>query len=377
MILRTLTAVLKERIYQGKALILLGARQIGKTTLVRDLIAQTPDEKALYINCDEQNSRVSLTEPSLANLRRIIGDAMLVVIDEAQRVPNAGLTLKLITDNFPHVQLIVTGSSSLDLASRVNEPLTGRKFEYQMFPVSFPELVKHAGYIEAAGQLEQRMLFGMYPEIITKPQQAELLLRNLANSYLYKDLFNLQGVRKPDLLEKLVLALAFQIGSEVSYSELANKLQVSKDTVVNYIDLLEKAFVVFRLAPFSRNLRNEITTSRKLYFFDTGIRNAVIDNFQPLSLRQDVGPLWENFAIVERLKVNSYAERFRRHYFWRTHAQQEVDYLEETGGKLFAYEFKWNAKSKGKIPKTFKDAYPDTESLLVTPANFMDFLEMP
>ncbi len=362
---------------QGKALVLLGARQIGKTTLVKILAEQFTEGEKTYLNCDEQSVRLLLTNASLDGLRRLAGNARLVVIDEAQRVPNIGLTLKLITDNFPEVQLVVTGSSALDISSEVNEPLTGRKFEYKMFPVSYPELVEYQGFAKAFGQLEERMLFGMYPDVVMHPAQAQLQLRNLASSYLYKDLYNLEGIRKPQLLEKLVLALAWQIGHEVSLNELANSLQVSKETVNNYIDLLEKAFVVFRLGPFSRNLRNEITTSRKIYFYDTGIRNAVIDNFEPLAKRNDVGQLWENFILAERLKVNNYAERFRRGYFWRTHAQQEIDYVEETGGKLFAYEFKWNPNKKVKFPTTFTSNYEVGDTMIVTPANFMDFLEKP
>ncbi|MBI5916879.1 MAG: ATP-binding protein [Bacteroidetes bacterium] len=377
MIPRILTDLLLSRTNQGKALILLGARQIGKTTLVKNLAERFPEHESTYLNCDEQSTRMLLEDTSIATLSRIVGESKLVVIDEAQRVKNIGLTLKLITDNMPFVQLIVTGSSALDISSEINEPLTGRKFEYQMFPVSYPELIRHEGFVKAVGQLEERMVFGMYPEIVMRPAQAQLLLQNLAGSYLYKDLYNLDGIRKPQLLEKLVLALAWQIGHEVSYSELANTLQISKETVSNYIDLLEKAFVVFRLGPFSRNLRNEITTSRKIYFYDTGIRNAVIDNFEPLSKRADVGQLWENFAIAERLKANSYAERFRRNYFWRTHAQQEIDYVEETAGKLFAYEFKWNPAKKGRFSTAFTSSYEVAETMTVTPANFIDFLEKP
>jgi predicted AAA+ superfamily ATPase len=363
--------------FQGKALILLGARQIGKTTLVKSLSSQFAEGEKVYLNCDEPSTKSLLTNASLENLRRIVGTAKLVVVDEAQRVPNIGLTLKLITDNLLEVQLIVTGSSALDISSEVNEPLTGRKFEYQMFPVSYPELIDYQGFTKSFGQLEERMIFGMYPEVVMKPEQAQLQLRNLVSSYLYKDLFNLEGIRKPQVLEKLVLALAWQVGHEVSLNELANSLQVNKDTINSYIDLLEKAFVVFRLSPFSRNLRNEITTSRKIYFYDTGIRNAVIDNFEPFSKRNDIGQLWENFMIAERMKMNSYAERFRRSYFWRTHAQQEIDYVEETSGKLFAYEFKWNPNKKVKFPTTFISNYDVGETMAVTPENFMDFLERP
>lgn len=374
MIQRTLETLLLSRFSAKKALIILGARQIGKTTLVKSIATHVKERSVLYINCDDPGTRTLLTDADMAELRRIIGTASIVVIDEAQRIRNVGIILKLITDNIPDVQLIVTGSSSLDLASEINEPLTGRKLEYQMYPVSWSELVDYQGYLLSVQTLEQRMIYGMYPEIITRPNDVTLLLRNLAGSYLYKDLFSLQGIRKPDLLEKLVTALAWQIGNEVSYSELANKLQVSKETISTYIDLLEKAFVVFRLPPFSRNLRNEISTSRKIYFYDTGIRNAVIDNFEPLSRRNDVGVLWENFMIVERRKTNAYAERFRHAYFWRSHAQQEIDYVEEWGGKLFAYEFKWKTESKVKFPTSFITHYDVERTMVVTPGNMMDFL---
>ena len=377
MISRKLLPLLKKRSNQGKALILLGARQIGKTTLVKRLAQDYREGEVLYFNCDEKYQRSIFTDTSVKRLKQVLGSAKLVIIDEAQRIQNAGLSLKLITDNFPEVQLVVTGSSSLELRSEVNEPLTGRKFEYQMFPLSFTELVDHYGYAEAMGQLEQRMIYGMYPEIVTKPEQSELLLRNLSESYLYKDLFNLGGIRKPDLLEKLVQALAWQIGNEVSFNELSKILRVSVNTVINYIDLLEKAYVVFRLKPYRKNLRAEISSSRKIYFYDTGIRNAVIDNFKLLDYRQDVGALWENFIIVERMKVNSYAERFRRSYFWRTHGKQEIDYVEDTAGKLHAYEIKWKPKRKVKFPKIFLEAYPENETLKVTPENMMDFLAMP
>lgn len=374
MINRTLESLLLTRFSARKALIILGARQIGKTTLVNSLSTHVEKGEAIYLNCDDASIRNMLSESNLPELRRIIGNAKMLIIDEAQRIRNAGLLLKLITDNIPEIQLVVTGSSALDLASEINESLTGRKLEYHMYPVSWPELVNYQGYIMSIQTLEQRMVYGMYPEIITRPNEAALLLRNLAGSYLYKDLYTLQGVRKPDLLEKLVTALAWQIGHEVSYSELANKLQVSKETISSYIDLLEKAFVVFRLSPFSRNLRNEITTSRKIYFYDTGIRNAVIDNFEPLSLRNDSGVLWENFMIAERLKVNSYAERFRHSYFWRSHAQQEIDYVEDWGGKLYAYEFKWNKAAKVKFSTTFTSNYPVAQTMVVTPETMADFL---
>jgi len=262
----------------------------------------------------------------------------------------------------------------LDLSSSISEPLTGRKWEYQLFPISWAELVAYAGYLSAMQQLEIRLLYGMYPEVVTSLGEEEAILRQIAGSYLYKDLLNYQGIRKPEILSKLLVALALQVGSEVSYNELANHLRLDRATVEQYIGLLEQAFVVFRLPPFSRNVRNELSSSRKVYFYDNGIRNAIINNFNPLALRNDVGALWENFLISERMKLNHYNQIAGPTYFWRTHAQQEIDYIEEFGGKLHAFEFKWNPKAKSKFPKPFTDAYPDAETKVISRQNFEEFL---
>ncbi|MBL7791179.1 MAG: ATP-binding protein [Saprospiraceae bacterium] len=374
MIARLLLPTLQSYLSNQKALLIIGPRQTGKTTLVKNL---TQDYKgpSLYLNADELLVRERLSDASTERLREIIGQAQLIVIDEAQRVKNIGLTLKLIVDQLPQVKVIATGSSALDLANEINEPLTGRKFEFNLLPVSWQEWSAHVGALQAESGLEQRLLYGMYPDVLNNPGGEQRILANLVSSYLYKDLLSLGQVRKPVILENLLQALSLQLGNEVSYNELSNLLSVSKDTVMHYIDLLEKAFVIFRLHPLRRNLRQELTTSRKIYFYDTGIRNALIGNFNPLKLRNDTGALWENFLLSERMKKNHYAGRlFVRSYFWRLIQGGEIDYVEEDSGRFSAFEFKWNPSRKGKYPKAFQEAYPDSSFVTVTPDNFMGFI---
>jgi len=276
-------------------------------------------------------------------------------------------------DNLKHVQLLVSGSSSLELANEINEPLTGRKWEYMLYPLSWQEIIEKDGFLGAHQQLEQRLIFGMYPEIVINPGREKEILFQLSGSYLYKDLLSYQGIRKPDVLDKLLKALALQIGSEVSFNELAQLIEIDKKTVMQYIDLLEKAYVVFRLQPLSRNLRNEINTSRKVYFYDTGIRNALIANFQPLELRTDRGALWENFLIAERMKFLHYNQHWANRYFWRTHSKQEIDYIEERDGVLHAFEFKWKTIKNLRFPKTFLLSYPENRTTQIHSGNFHDF----
>lgn len=373
MIQRKLNKLIENQLYKGKAIILIGARQVGKTTLLNHIV-QESDLSTLMMNCDEPEPRAVLSDTNVAKLNLLIGDHKLLVIDEAQKVDGIGTTLKLIVDNFKDVQVIATGSSAFELHNKLNEPLTGRKLEYRLFPVSSAEIVETFGLLEEKRTLENRLIYGSYPDIINHPEQARAYLTELTQSYLYKDLFSLGDIRKPQLIEKLVQALAFQVGSEVSTNELANMLQTDNKTIDKYIDLLEKCYVVFRLGGLNRNLRNELKKSKKIYFYDTGVRNAVIQQFAPAALRDDMGALWENFFIVERMKRNHYGQRFCNTYFWRTNQQQEIDFVEESDGQMTAFEMKWKPKKKASFPKSFLEAYPVKETVVITPENYLDWV---
>jgi predicted AAA+ superfamily ATPase len=362
----------KQWMFRGKVLILIGSRQVGKTTLISEISKNFAQEDVLFVNCDESDVRAVLENSSSTALKAFIGSKKLFIIDEAQRVKGIGLTLKLIADTLKEVQVIATGSSAFDLRNELEEPLTGRKIVIELFPISTQEMVQHTSYLEEKRMLEQRMIYGMYPEIINNPTDAKKLLKELSDSYLFKDILSYKDVRQPDALRKLLTALSLQVGSEVSYNEIGNLIGLDKETVERYIDLLEKSFVVFRLTSLSRNGRNELKKSRKIYFYDNGVRNAVINNFNPLSLRADVGDLWENFMISERRKTLHYNQIFANTYFWRTHTQQEIDYIEEREGKLFTYEFKWSEKKKAKLPKLFTELYPENEFELINSKNYME-----
>ena len=370
---RLLEDKINQSLFHGKAVILFGPRQVGKTTLINSILEKR-EEKILVLNADEPDIRDLLNGATSTKLRTLFGNNRIVFIDEAQRVQEIGITLKLITDQIKNVQLIVTGSSSFDLADRTKESLTGRKYEFLLFPLSFAEMVNHHGIINEKRLLGDRLIFGYYPEIVTHTGERKRLLKMLADSYLYKDILMLEQIKKPVLLEKIVKALALQVGSEVSYVEIGQLIGANSQTVEKYIDLLEKAFVVFRLPAFSRNIRNEIKKGKKIYFYDNGIRNAVIGNFNYLESRNDTGALWENFLVSERMKYNQYEQQDVSCYFWRTTQQQEIDYIEETIDTLNAYEFKWNRKAKEKFPKTFTRAYPHSRIRLITPENFEQFL---
>lgn len=365
MISRLLQNAIQKRLFKGKAILVFGARQTGKSTLADALLAKQ-QESALVLNGDDADVRELLTQTTATKLKAIIGNKKILLIDEAQRIENVGLTLKLITDQIKDVQVIATGSSSFELSSKVNESLTGRKYEFMLYPLSFEEMVAHHGLLEEKRLIEQRMLFGYYPEIVTHPGEQRERLKLLAGSYLYKDLLMLEQINKPALLEKLLKALALQLGNEVNYTELGQTIGSDRKTVEKYIDLLEKAFVVFNLPAFSRNVRNEIKKGRKVYFYDCGIRNAIINNFNPLTSRSDTGTLWENFVIVERIKHLRYQGIDVNHYFWRTTQQQEIDLIEENGNSLTAFEFKWNKNAKARIPQTFLENYPGSESKIVS-----------
>jgi len=374
MINRQLQPLIAHWLFQGKAIVLIGARQVGKTTLFSQMV-QSYQVPVLHLNCDDAETVALLRDANVAELQVLIGINQIVVIDEAQRVPGIGMVLKRIIDQFPQVQLLVTGSSSLELQQELNEPLTGRALEFHLFPFTTGELLGSLGLITTQQMLHSRMIYGSYPDIINHINDPKLLLQNLSNNYLYRDLLKLESVRKPVLLDKLLLAMSLQIGNLISLNELAQTVGSDVKTVDRYIDLLEKCYIVFRLPSYSRNLRNELKKSKKIYFYDLGIRNAIISNFAPLELRQDVGALWENFFIAERIKTNHHMGKMVRSYFWRTDKQQEIDYIEEVDGQLHVFEMKWNpSKSSIAIPNSFAEVYKPATTSVVTPTNYMQFL---
>ncbi len=357
----------------GKAIIIMGARQVGKSTLLTDIFGQ--EEGVLWMNGDDIDVQQLFVNMTSSRIRAILGNNRYVVIDEAQRIPEIGLRLKLITDQIPNIQVIATGSSSFELASKVNETLTGRKREVHMFPLTYGEMVAHTNLLEEHRMIPHRMIYGYYPEVVTSRGDEMTVLRELTDSYLYKDILMLDSIAKPDKLKSLIRALAFQIGDLVSYSEIGQLVGLDSKTVEKYIDILEKSFIVFRLGSFSRNLRNELKSSRKIYFWDLGIRNAVIANFTQIENRTDVGALWENYVIAERIKLHAIRQDWTNTWFWRTQQQKEIDLIEETNGSLQAFEFKWNpAKANAKQPEAFIKAYPDTPFCVITPENVDDFL---
>jgi len=373
MIQRTLFSSIEKRFFKEKVILVIGPRQVGKTTLINALLK---DKEHLFLNGDDPATRDVLQDISTIKLKALIGKHQYIFIDEAQRIPNIGITLKLINDQFKKVQLLVSGSSTLEINNKTQEPLTGRKFEYHLFPISWEEFELHEGYLLAEQQLETRLIYGMYPDVITNPSDASLVLKELASSYLYKDVLSLTGIRKPLLLEKLLKALALQLGSEVSFNELATLLEIDKNTVSKYIQLLEQAFIIFQLSSFSRNQRNEIKNNRKIYFYDNGIRNMIINNLNPFELRNDKGALWENFLISERIKQQTYYQQIGSRYFWRNVQKQEIDYIEDAGGEIHAYEFKWKSGGRNKIPKSFIESYKAT-GITIDKTNFREFIMWP
>jgi len=373
MIGRLLVENIVKRLFKGKALLLFGARQVGKTTLIEQLLNNSEDS-VLHISGDEPDIRERFKSITSTQIKNYVGDHKVLFIDEAQRIQNIGLTLKLITDKLKNIQVIATGSSTFEMANQMNEPLTGRKFEFTLFPLSFKELVNHHGLIEEKRQLEQRLIYGAYPEVVTSIDDKEELLSLISDSYLYKDILMLDTIKRPKLLHNILKALALQIGSEVSFNEVAQLVRADKGTVEKYIHLLEQTFVIFTLPSYSRNVRNELKKSKKIYFYDCGIRNAIIGNFSPIQNRTDIGALRENYLIAERIKQKKYANKKTEFYFWRTTQQQEIDLIEVEGENITAIEFKWNKKAKVKISKTFTNAYPTAKLELVTPINFEEFL---
>lgn len=374
MIQRALQKILEKHLKKDKIIHIPGPRQVGKTTLLKE-IEKHLTQPVLWLNGDESDIKAMFENPTSTKLKKMIGKNKSIIIDEAQRIPDIGIVLKLIKDNISGIHVLVTGSSAFDLANKINEPLTGRKTELFLFPLSFNEMVESTSLIEEKRLLEHRMIYGYYPEVVTSPGEEKEVLKRLTDAYLYKDLFALEYIKKPGIIEKLLQAIALQVGNEVSFNELSQLLGADKETIERYLNYLEQAYVVFRLDSYSRNLRNEIKKGKKIYFYDNGIRNALIRNFNPLSLRQDTGALWENFLICERMKTNHYSEKWLNQYFWRTTTQQEIDYIEEIDGKQYAFEFKWNAKRKAGLPESFHKAYPNAVFQSINKENYTDFIQ--
>jgi len=369
---RILENKLEKLLFKNKALIVTGARQVGKTTMLRNLAKDK--ERVFWLNADEYNTRTQLTNPTLNALSNIIGSYKIVIIDEIQRIENAGLLLKLMVDNFNDVQFIATGSSALEISDTIFEPMTGRHFLFHLYPFGLSEIYQQKSQFEIRQELDFHLIYGNYPEICLQRDLAETLLKNLSQQYLYKDVLVWKDIRKPELLDKLLKLLAYQIGSEVSYNELSNLLQVKSETVENYIDLLEKSFVVYRLKAYAENSRKEVTKMHKIYFWDNGIRNAVIDDYRALSIRNDVGQLFENYILSERIKINNWQKSSVKSFFWRNYNQSEVDYIELDNRQLSGCEIKWNANRKQSVTKAFTNLYPDATTRVITPENFVDFV---
>ena len=369
---RIIEQEIKRLMNHGKVISLMGARQTGKTTLIKEIAKKEKD--VVWMNADDMAVRNLLAEVSVAKFRSIIGSNRLLVVDEAQRIENIGIKMKLITDNIDNVQVILTGSSSLDLSNKINEPLTGRKREFRLYPLSFGEMAAHHGVMEEIQHLKMRLIYGAYPEVVCNPGDEKKVLMQLADSYLYKDILEWEKIKKSDKLTKLLQALAFQVGSEVSYSEIGKFVGLDNSTVEKYITMLEQAYVIFRVGSWNRNLRNELKFAKKVYFYDNGIRNAVIQNFADTDMRQDIGALWENYMISELKKKIDYERGYGRIYFWRTTTNKEIDFLEENDGKITAFEFKWNSKKRGRKQNEFLNAYPNATLETITPDNYYEYL---
>ncbi|MCY4214131.1 MAG: ATP-binding protein [Gammaproteobacteria bacterium] len=369
---------LQKSVTANRVVVLYGPRRVGKTTLIREY-HRRHDPEALLVSGEDIAVREYLESQSLAKLRAFVGRRQTLIIDEAQHVREIGLNLKLLADHVDGLRIIATGSSSFDLAQQAGEPLTGRKVTLLLLPLAQLELQGVETAHETRAQLEMRLVYGSYPEVVlmASSEDREIYLRELIGSYLFRDILQLEGVRHADKLLRLVQLLAFQVGREASLSELGSQLGMSRNTVGRYLDLLEKAYVIYGRVGFSRNLRKEIAKSRRYYFYDNGIRNGLINNFNPLSMRDDAGLLWENYVQAERLKFNLYTGRFAQSYFWRTYDRQEIDLVEERGGELRAAEMKWSARSSARPPKGWRDAYPGSSFRVVDPENYLDFISEP
>ncbi|WP_051234347.1 ATP-binding protein [Flavobacterium denitrificans] len=373
---RAVIAEFKKKLVPNKVLILLGARRVGKTELIKSYLSEISSENYLQLNGEDINDVNLLKERSVNNYKRLLSGIDLLVIDEAQNVPEIGMILKLIVDSIDGIKVIATGSSMFDLSNKLGEPLVGRKNTLYLFPLAQIEFSQKENYKQTIENLEERLLFGGYPELIQYDnwEDKKDYLFEIINSYLLKDILVFEGIKHADKIYDLLRLIAFQVGKEVSIQELANQLQLSKNTVANYLDLLSKVFILFKIEGFSRNLRKEIVKSSRWYFYDNGIRNAIINNFNRLDSRNDIGDLWENYLAYERIKKQHYQKIKTNNYFWRTYDQQELDWLEEIGDKLEGFEFKWNENKKAKIPTAFVKAYPEADFTVVNKSNYLDFI---
>jgi predicted AAA+ superfamily ATPase len=366
----------QKQIKPGKVLILLGARRVGKTHLLKRVISNLDERETLILNGEDQKTIDRMAVRSVENFKLLLGQTNFLVIDEAQNIPDIGLKLKLIVDEIPDVSVIVSGSSMFELNNKLGEPLVGRSHVVQLFPFAQIEYQTQENLIETDAKLEQRLIYGSYPELLhlTTSEEKTDYLEGLVNSYLFKDILAYEGIKKADKIIDLLRLIAFQIGSEVSIDELAMNLKgISRNTIESYLDLLSKVFIIYPIRGFSRNLRKEISKSNRWYFYDNGIRNALIRNYNPLNLRNDTGQLWENYLMSERMKVNSYLKRRVNMYFWRTYDQQEIDLIEESGTNLAAFEFKWN-KRKVKTPTAWKNNYSEATFEVINNENYINFV---
>lgn len=365
-----------KKVLPNKVLILLGARRVGKTELIKNYLQTIPTGSYLQLNGEDINDANLLKDRSVANYKRLLLNIDLLVIDEAQTIPDIGLILKLIVDSIEGIKIIATGSSVFDLNNHLGEPLVGRKNTLYLFPLAQIEFSVQENYKQTVENLEQRLLFGGYPELIQYPdwEDKKDYLFEIINSYLLKDILVFEGIKHADKIYDLLRLIAYQLGKEVSLQELANQLQMSKNTVANYLDLLSKVFIVFKVEGFSRNLRKEIVKSSRWYFYDNGIRNGIINNFNRLDSRNDVGDLWENYLASERIKKQNYHKTKTNNYFWRTYDQQELDWLEEKATVLAGFEFKWNEYKNTKIPTAFAKAYPEATFEVINKSNYLDFI---
>jgi predicted AAA+ superfamily ATPase len=373
---RSIEAKVLHYLWPNKVLLILGPRRVGKTHLLRKVLAQLPQEKVLQLNGEDMATEEVLKHRTVENYKRLLSNYTLLVIDEAQKIPEIGLILKLIVDEISGLKILVTGSSMFDLNNKLGEPLTGRKITLQLFPFAQQEYMQIENLVQTKSNLEERLIFGAYPELLHLGSTKEKTnyLNELVSDYLLKDILTLDGLRNSSKMLDLLKLIAFQLGKEVSLEELGKQLGLSKNTVERYLDLLSKVFVVYKLSGFSRNLRSEVVKSAKWYFYDNGIRNALIANFSNLSMRTDVGELWENYCFSERLKYQHYQQIQTSNYFWRTYQQQEIDWIEDRDGNLFGYELKWNTQKAVKPPKTWSNAYPNAQFVVITPDNYLDWI---